>query len=326
MTKATKKILLRYVLAPILMVFFLWLIYRQLTAKGDLGQQWQALRSYWHSAGPSWFTLVILLAPVNWFWEAVKWQRVVRYLHPVTLWVSFKAVVTGIAFGMVTPGKLGDFAGRILYVPQRKRVAAAIGTLMTNLIQVAASSTAGMAGVIYFLWHHHSGRWLSDFLKICGLVVILLGILWGTRRCWTGWLLQFRPFRKMARYFRVLKRYDTRDIVFIYGFSLVKYLTYNMQFLLLANLLGAQVPWVAGIFATMMMYWLLMAIPSFMLADISVRGFVAGVVFLETGLALNGVSLLAASYVTWLLNLVLPAVIGSVLMVGIRQKSKSISQ
>lgn len=326
MTKATKKILLRYVLAPILMVFFLWLIYRQLAAKGDLVQQWDELRSYWYRADPLWFGAVILLAPVNWFWEAVKWQRVVKYLHPVSLWTSCKAVITGIAFGMVTPGKLGDFAGRILYVPRRKRVSAAIGTLMTNLIQVAASSTAGVIGLCYFLWYHQSGPWLSGFLKITALVVILLGILWWTRAYWATGLMGFGAIRKMSRYFRILKWYSTKDIIYIYGLSLVKYLTYNIQFLLLANLLGAQIPWVAGIFATMMMYWLLMAIPSFMLADISVRGFVAGMVFIETGLALNGVSLLSASYVTWLLNLVVPAVLGSILLLVLRQNHKSIPQ
>lgn len=325
MTKATKKILLRYVLAPILMVFFLWLIYRQLVAKGDLRQQWEELKGYWHRADSRWFAVVILLAPVNWFWEAVKWQRVVRYLHPVSLRIACKAVMTGIAFGMVTPGKLGDFAGRILYLPPRKRVSAAIGTLLTNLIQVAASSTAGIAGLCYFLLHHQSGRWLSDFLKVCGLAVILIGILWFTRGYWVAYMMRFGMVRKYSRYFRVLKWYDKKDIIYIYGFSLVKYLTYNVQFLVLANLLGAQIPWVAGIFATMMMYWLLMAIPSFMLADISVRGFVATMVFVETGLALNGVSLLSASYVTWLLNLVLPSVIGSILMTGIRQNKKSIS-
>ncbi len=55
-------------------------------------------------------------------------------------------------------------------------------------------------------------------------------------------------------------------------------------------------------------------IPSFLIADIGVRGFVAGLLFVNTGLASNALAIYSASYVIWLLNLVLPAIIGSLLL------------
>lgn len=326
MTKTTKKILLRYVLAPIVMIVFLWIIYRQLEAKGDLPTQWNHLQQYWHEANNWGIVLILSLSVLNWLWEAIKWQRTIQYLYPVSLWVSFRAIITGIAFGMVTPGKLGDFAGRILYVPPPKRLKATVATFMTNFIQVVASTCLGIIGLVAFIYYYDTNAWLNNVLIILTCLISVALLMFITRQWWLPYFLQLEWIQKTKRILRVLNRYDKKDIRFIFFFSLVKFLTYNIQFLVLANLLGAQTPWLTGIFATMMMYWLLMAIPSFMLADVSIRGFMATMIFIETGLTKNGLSLLTASYITWLLNLVLPAIAGSFLMLGVRYKNSKAKQ
>lgn len=317
MTKATKKILVRYIIAPILMVIFLWLIYLQLIQKGDLSAQWTDLKKYWTQAPWYGTLLVLLLAPLNWFWEACKWQIAMKKVYAVSLWTSFKAILTGIAFAMVTPGKIGDFAGRILYVPNSRKLQATLATLMTNMIQVIATSLLGLIGLVYFMLHY-SNDWLRDLLLYVGLFILGVLIIWWSARFWWHLVTASVYYQKIRKSFRIFKHYNRRILFKIFGLSLLRFLTYNIQFLVLANLLGSQTPWTMGLFTTMLMFWLITLIPSLIVSDIGVRGFLASMLFLDTGLTTNGVSLLSASYMIWLLNLISPAIIGSLLLLSIR--------
>lgn len=320
MTKATKKILVRYIIAPILMVIFLWLIYLQLLQKGDLQGQWNELKLYWHIAPSSWAIVVIALAPLNWFWEALKWRLAMLKVYPVKLITAYKAVLTGIAFAMITPGKVGDFAGRILYVPNSKKLHATLATLMTNVIQVLATSTIGLVGIVFFLFYA-ANDWLWRFVWIFSLAVLLLIGLIISSKWWWKKISHWKFIQKLKKTLHIFKYYKKTTLLKIYAFSLLRFLTYNLQFLLLANLLGSQTPWFEGIFATFLMFWLITLIPSLIVSDIGVRGFLASMLFLDTGLALNGVSLLSASYIIWLLNLILPAILGSLLIISIRHSN-----
>ena len=100
--------------------------------------------------------------------------------------------------------------------------------------------------------------------------------------------------------------------------SLVRFCIYNLQFLMVANIMGAGIPWAGGILVSAVMFWMITVIPSFFVADLGVRGYVAGLLFTETGIAGNAVAILAGSYTIWLLNWVLPAIIGSMLLLTIR--------
>lgn len=301
------------------MLVFLWLIYQQLLQKGNLQQQWSELQSYWHQAPWYGAALVLLLAPLNWFWESRKWKLAMQKIYAVTSWTSYKAILTGIAFAMVTPGKIGDFAGRILYVPHAKKLKATLATLMTNVIQVMATSLMGCIGIAYFMFNY-ANEWLKNFLFIfAGLILLIVALVLSSKYWWYR-CMQFKIIQTIVKSLRILRRYDKRTIFKIFVLSLCRFLTYNIQFLYLANLLGSQTPWIHGLFATLLFFWLITLIPSLIISDIGVRGFLASMLFIDTGLTANGISLLSASYIIWLLNLILPAILGSLLLLSIRHK------
>lgn len=315
--KTTKKILLRYLLTPALTLLLLWLIYRQVATKGGWEQQWQAFVTHWHE-GSSWLLLmVLLLAPTNWMLEALKWRMLLQKIEPVKYHKALASTLTGIAFSIVTPNKIGDFAGRILYLKSSNRIRAAIATLISNLSQTLITYLFGIIGLVYFNIAY-LGTWqvitlIAAIVSCAALAYLYLNIdkvsQWAEGKKW---------LRKVVVSIRILQRYSRKDLMRLLGVALLRFMVYNVQFLILANVLGAGLPWLAGFAVSGLMFWMITVIPSVFVADLGVRGFIATLLFTNTQMAQNDVAILAASYSIWLLNLALPAIIGSILLLLVK--------
>lgn len=315
--KTTKKIILNYILAPVLLALLLWLIYKQVHQQGSFEAQWSDFKKHWQEGNKFLLLLVALLAPVNWMLEAVKWQKLLKKIEPLPFGRAFASTLTGIAFSLVTPNKIGDFAGRILYLENKNKLRAVIATLVGNLAQTLVTFAFGIAGLIYFNIYH-PGTWqlltlIAAVAASCLLVFIYLRIdliaSWAEHRKW---------LRKVIISIRILKRYSKKDLGQLLLLSLWRFCVYNLQFLVLANVLGAGIPWHTGFLVSGLMFWMITVIPSIFFADLGVRGVIAGLLFTDTAIASNGFAILAGSYMIWFLNLVVPAIVGSILIITIR--------
>ncbi|RYF51547.1 MAG: UPF0104 family protein, partial [Cytophagaceae bacterium] len=60
-----------------------------------------------------WAALLVLLAPVNWGLEALKWQLLIRRIEPVSFAGAYRAVLAGMTLSFALPAQLGDVAGRV---------------------------------------------------------------------------------------------------------------------------------------------------------------------------------------------------------------------
>lgn len=260
---------------------------------------------------------ILLLAPANWCTEAFKWKMLLRKIEPVPYMRALSSVLTGMAFGLVTPSKIGDFAGRILYLENKNKLRAVIATLVGNMAQTLVTFIAGTLGLIY-LCLSYPGHWQVLCLIIASLAGGLLTWMYIRIDKIAVWAEGKNNLRKIIISIRILKRYSQKDLLQILLVSMLRFLIYNAQFLLLANMLGAGIPLGAGMPATAVMFWLITVIPSIFVADLGVRGFVAGLIFTDMGIATNAVAILGGSYTIWLLNWVIPAVLGSLLLLTVR--------
>lgn len=320
MSKTTKKILFRFVIAPLVLLILLYLIYLQILKSGSIAEQWTNLKAHWYASNKWIFILVLLLAPINWLTEALKWRIGLEKIYPLSLGHAYKGVLTGISFAMISPGKVGDFAGRILHVPNVYKVKATVATFINNTIQAIATTTFGLLGIIYF--HVVYGQEWSRYTLWGGLFLIVVGmVLLGFRKVIWGRIRAHSWIKSNIEKWDLLKSINTTQFWKIYGLSLVRYLIYNLQFLLLILTLGAPISFFSGLLLTFLMFWLIAVIPSFLVADLGVRGFIAGLVFINTGIIDNTLVVLSASYIIWLVNLVLPAILGSVLILFIKHQS-----
>src|SRR5690606_3713827 len=81
-----------------------------------------------------------------------------------------------------------------------------------------------------------------------------------------------KPLRK---YLLVYTLYDTNDLGRILTISLLRYLVFCSQFLLLLYVFGVEVPLVQSFFMVLLMYLVQTAVPTTALTEIGVRGAVS---------------------------------------------------
>jgi hypothetical protein len=318
MNKTTKKILLNYILSPLLVALLLWLIYRQVTTKDDFKGQWQSFKMHFQEGNKLVLVLVILMAPMNWMLEAVKWHKLLQKIQPVPYLRALASTLTGIAFSMVTPNKIGDFAGRILYIQDKNKLRAAIATFISNLSQTIVTYLFGIAGLIYFNIAH-PGAWQKITLVAALLSASLLLFIYLRIDLIANWADGRKWLRKFIVSIRILKRYSKKDLLQLMGIAVCRFAVYNLQFLILANVFGAGIPWLTGILVSGLMFWMITVFPSVLFAaDLGVRWYIVNLLFTATAIGTNSLAIQAGSYFVWFLNLVLGAIIGSVLIVTIR--------
>lgn len=310
MNKATKKILLSYVLTPILLLVFLWLIYLQIQKTGSLTQEWVAFKNNRHSYNLFLIIIAGLLAPLNWAVEALKWQLLLKKIETITFKKAFISVLSGIAFGFVTPNKTGDFIGKVWHLKKNSRIKGSIAALISSLAQMVVTSAFGFLGMIY-LQIYHPTSWtlwvlIASFICLCGLGFGFVNIKWLSKLA-----RRFKRLRLLVVSLYLFKRYSRKELLHILWLALLRFCIYNGQFLVLLYAFQIKLPIVEGFLISGLMFWLITVTPSFFVADIGIRGFITTLVFVNTGIVFNAFPVLTASYAIWLINWVLPALIGS---------------
>src|SRR5690606_10186722 len=87
----------------------------------DIAGLWEAFLNNLTS-GPSMLLLLTACAlmPFNWLTETLKWTTL---LKPVTLpWRrALAGILSGVTLSLFTPNRIGEYGGRILYVPPADR-------------------------------------------------------------------------------------------------------------------------------------------------------------------------------------------------------------
>lgn len=267
-----------------------------------------------HAANWLYLAAVCILMPLNWLLEALKWQPFLRRYDPISLRKAFMAVLAGISFALFTPNRVGEYAGRLLYVRADNHWKSLLINAVGGIAQYIVLLTGGALGGLWF-----AARFLSwdqtELIQGTSIVVLGLAVLYYiffnirslvplARRI--PWLRRLKPY---VRDIALLEQFRRRDLLLILGWSAIRYLIYSTQYVLLlhfffidANFWGAY----AGV-ATI--YLLQTVVPLPAIAGLLVRGNLA--VFVWGYFGGNEISSLSATFVLWIINLILPALVGT---------------
>lgn len=287
--------------------------------RGDIAEQWATLRAQLNGRTLKWFLLVLLLAPLNWTLEALKWRKLLHRISPLPFYRAYLSMLTGMAFSLVTPNRVGDFAGRIMHVPDRYKLKAALASMIGSIAQMCITASFGIIGLVYYNLHFGNRASLIA-LAVAVLIALLVLVLYLKIGRLSSWSTKNRTLRKVNVVLRVLKSYNKSDLLYILLLALGRFLTYNLQFLLLINILGAGVPWTRGFMMSGLMFWTLAVVPSVAMLELGVRGYAGIALFVQTGLTTASLAILGGSYLLWVINMVLPAILGSIALLAIRRK------
>lgn len=143
-----------------------------------------------------------------------------------------------------------------------------------------------------------------------------------------SWLVRFLhgtpPLDKLARFFESVEGLPVRILLRVLGWSLLRYVVFVIQYILLLQSFDVVTGWVTAWWLISVLYLCLAIVPTIALAELGIRGALALSLF---GLvSADALGILTASFSIWLINLVLPAIAGSIMMIGIRIFKTRLSQ
>ncbi|MBC7886508.1 MAG: flippase-like domain-containing protein [Ferruginibacter sp.] len=316
------KITINYFFGPLLFLVLSWSLYRQISNQPDLPQRWAQISIGWKN----WkFWLVIILMFVNWGIETKKWQILVHHVQQFSFIRAFKSVLSGCSVTMLTPNRIGEYGGRILYVEEENRIKAISLSLVGSISQLLVTMVMGCTGLLYLRYLSHSnGGALAVLPEFWGDVLIYLSIgitimllLFYLRLGWLVRTMERLPtLQKIVNHIRVLDQFNNRRLVEILLLSFIRYLVFVFQYVLMLQVMQIEIAvWLS--FWLMTAFYLVMAVaPSIGFIELPVRVSASWVIFkLYTS---NELGVGTASLGIWLINLVIPAVIGSLLILSIK--------
>lgn len=318
MTAAAKKILSYLIKATILVLAFLF-IYNKFLGKNDDLARFEKLISV-ISRRQVVFTLsvVVLLMVVNWFLESLKWQYLAKKLTRVTVWEAIEAVFCGLTWAIFTPNRIGEYGGRVMFLPPRKRIhgvfAMAVGAFAQNVI----TNLVGILASLWFLYYFFNlNIWLYLGIAALSLAFLVLFMIFYFNIKWlVTWLDKISFLKKYHRFFDIMGRYNPNELLVVIGYSLARFFVFSFQYYLVIHLLLPALPLFSMVMTVLVFIFIQSALPSLDLLDVGVRSYTATHLFLF--ITNQQIAIIAAVSSIWLINLIIPAIIGSAFVLKLR--------
>lgn len=299
------------------MAFIAWRLHAESYSIRQLLHDWGQL-SVLHVA------LAAALLPLNLGLESWKWLLTIRRFYPgLQLRQSGLAILRGSALALVTPNRLGEYAGRVFSLPPGQRIEAAVGTWVCRLGQLAATLFFGSLALIYLIWQS-----IGPELVVLGLLSPLLLLVSSLsvfvlqpllfRKLGAVLLRHFlsRGWRTVARALQALLQTPAALARQVLGLALLRWLVFATQYLLLLLAFGVDVPLPTLIALIAVVYLIKSFIPSIALAELGIREHIAMGVF--KWVLIPGAIAFHATLVLYLLNIVLPGLVGTLLLHRLR--------
>ncbi|MBX2932850.1 MAG: flippase-like domain-containing protein [Ferruginibacter sp.] len=319
------KILIKWIIGPALAAWLFWSLYKQIKAQPDIDSSIALIKAM--PFGPqAWkFWLVILFVFVNWGMEARKWQILMKPLQPLSFITAFKSVLCGVTLSLNTPNRMGEYGGRILFVNEGNRLKAITLSIAGGMAQLIITMLMGCFGLLFLLIGKDvsstlmgvSVFWIKIFLygSVIGTIVFIffffkLGLLIR--------LLEKLPYaNRFSKYINILQTFEAKVLLRLLSISFFRYIVFVLQYIFMLQLLHVEQNMWTGFWIITVMFWILAIIPSFAIAELGIRGTVAKTLF---SYSLNTLGILTATFGIWFVNLFIPALIGSLLILGIKIK------
>ncbi len=302
-------------------------IYKQVFQKSNLPGLLRTLEDDLVTTGfLSQMLVILLLMMGNWCLEAYKWKYLIGKIESIGFFKALQAVLTGVSISSFTPNRVGEFFGRVFILRKASHIEGILITIVGSISQLLVTVFAGSVSLLVFIPHYLPDSSYSHGYLYYGIaaVVVMLDFLLLGMFFNLSFLSAFKErileerLQKIRRFFRVFAFYSNRELATVLLLSMTRYLVFSTQFYLLLRLFGVRLPYFDAMILISLVYFMMAIIPTIAFTELGIRGSVAlyffGLYFGHFQMT-NGVvnlGVFAASTLLWMINLGLPALIGSV--------------
>lgn len=319
------KIILNYVVGPLLFCLLLYSIYHQVQRQPNWQQSLRQIQQAFDGTSAWKLAVVLGLMLVNWGLEARKWQVIISRLQQLSWIQCLRATFTGTTLAFFTPNRMGEYMGRVLYVEEGKRIQAISLTIVGSLGQLLITLLLGISGLVYIRAELiQKGAepdsvvfWLNGVLYITILATCFLTLLYFRISWLIRWVEKIPRIEKYVRHIRVLDNFNVTMLFRILSLSAGRYLVFVLQYFILFDVFKVQLNGWQVFWSVSVVFLVLAIIPTIaLITELGVRWKTS--VEVVQLFSVNVVGILATSLAIWIINLVIPALIGSLLILSVR--------
>ncbi len=280
-----------------------------------------------------------ILMTANLLIEAAKWQYLIARVEKISLYTAVKAVFTGLSVSIFTPNRVGEFLGRVFFLDKTKPIEGIFMTVIGSLSQLLVTLVVGSIALAFFLPIYYPPYDFSTELMMGALYVfgffaniVFLGLYFNISFITDLSKRIIKPqWKHMQHYIEVFSAYHTSELLRVLLMSLFRYAIFSMQFFLFLKAFGVPISLSEALMVIPVIYIITTAIPTIALSELGVRGSVS-IFFIGVfmhghplGVADLELRVFAASTAIWLINIALPALVGTAFVFRLRFIKKNSS-
>lgn len=310
LTSQYKKIV-SYILKAGIVLFAFWFVYSKLTENRNL-QDFKNLLSKL----PQWeiitvMGVVLLLMLVNWGLEAIKWQRLISSVEKISLWKAVASVFCGLTWAVFTPNRIGEYGGRVFFLSPKRRVIGVVAMAVGNIGQMVLTNVFGAIAFCVFVYRFVKIDPLVFYaLAFFALVFCLFFLVFYFNIKWlNGLLLSMKFTRKYKKFYSILARYQKKELLKILTLCFLRYLVFSTQYFILFFWLIPNLHYMEILMMVSILFFVQSTLPSLDLFDIGVRTATASYFF--SSITDQEVAVIACTASIWLINIIIPAILGT---------------
>lgn len=272
------------------------------------------------------FFIVFALMFVNWGIETRKWQLLISKLENVSYITAFQAVFAGMTISSFTPNRVGEFVGRVFILSKANKWEGVFVTIIGSISQLLITLIIGIVAALFFIPFYFNeivnlslliylALGLTGLISICLLLIAYFNLdllLLVARK------MGFAKSNPVIKYLRVFDLFNNKALGKILLLSFIRYLVFSTQYYLFLHVFHVDVSYLSALMLIALIFFIDTAIPTIVLTEWGVRASIAiyifTIYFKHLGIAIDDtltIAIVSASTLVWFVNLVVPALIGS---------------
>ncbi len=255
---------------------------------------------------------ILLLSVLNRFFEILKWQNLVEFIHKISLGEATKQVLGALTAGLFTPNGVGEYAGKALFFDKSNTKKVIFLNLICNGIQMILTVIFGIFGLLYFNAQYNVIT-TKTVAILFGFLILLFIVLFSVKKI----TIKGYSIEKLIHKINEIPKPIHQKNIFL---GICRYLVFSHQYYFLFLAFDVDLPYSTLIATISSVYFLASSLPTFQFLDFAVKGSVA--VYFFGILGVNEWIVIFISTLMWFLNVVLPVIIGTYYVLNFKIISK----
>ena len=322
MLNKKKNNIVNIIIKALLFFLLLYVIYRQIFIDNDPAVMLDEFLFSLKNSNPLYLVLAFVLLIFNIVFEALKWRYLVSFFAKISLLTSIKTVLVGIAMGIVTPARFGEYFGRVLLLDAKDNWKGAWANFISSIAQSLATLFFGVIGLSFLapLLFDEPPEHLSFYILFAGFTLFLFLLYFYYHIDIALKIASKIGLKKITAKIetgngQISGKYGIKILNKVLILAFLRYMVFSVQYFLVLTFFGIRSKGLGLFYAVFTIFLIQTGIPLPGITDLFARSEIAILVLQH--ITTNKIMILSSTFSLWIINLLIPAVIGMILISGI---------